>query len=139
MLKHYARDQPLCYPHCDRTITIYHTTFNPFSCRRAVLQGVYYETRPTMEIAKTGAQHTSEYLLIIPQKVGARVSTVDDIGMKDTYVLQPGDRVVAGIGPDIPDREAWAKLLPSNYDVTTVSWVEQKYWHGQPCHVEAGT
>ena len=53
--------------------------------------------------------------------------------------LQPGDRVVAGIGPEISDREAWARLLPSSYDVTTVSWVEQKYWHGQPCHVEAGT
>ena len=53
--------------------------------------------------------------------------------------LQPGDRVVAGIGPEVPDREAWARLLPSSYDVTTVSWVEQKYWHGQPCHVEAGT
>mgnify|MGYP000406186255 CR=1 FL=1 len=31
-----------------------------------------------------------------------------------------------------------AALLPSDYDVTTVTWVEQKYWHGQPCHVEAG-
>ena len=52
--------------------------------------------------------------------------------------LQPGDRVVAGEGPEITTREEWAALLPSDYDVTTVTWVEQKYWHGQPCHVEAG-
>ena len=139
MLKYYARDQPLRYPHCDRTVTVYHTVFNPFSCRRVVLQGVYYETRPNVEITKSGVQHTGGYLLIIPQKVGARVSPAADVGVEGTYVLQPGDRVVAGIGPEIPDREAWARLLPSNYDVTTVSWVEQKYWHGQPCHVEAGT
>ena len=61
-----------------------------------------------------------------------------DTGMDGTYVLQPGDRVVAGEGPEITTREEWAALLPSDYDVTTVTWVEQKYWHGQPCHVEAG-
>ena len=139
MFKYYARDQPLHYPHCDRTVTVYHTVFNPFSCRRVVLQGVYYETRPNVEITKSGVQHTGGYLLIIPQKAGARVSPAADVGVEGTYVLQPGDRVVASIGPEVPDREAWARLLPSSYDVTTVSWVEQKYWHGQPCHVEAGT
>ena len=91
MLKYYARDQPLRYPHCDRTVTVYHTVFNPFSCRRVVLQGVYYETRPNVEITKSGVQHTGGYLLIIPQKVGARVSPAADVGVEGTYVLQPGD------------------------------------------------
>ena len=69
MLKYYARDQPLQYPHCDRTVTVYHTVFNPFSCRRVVLQGVYYETRPNVEITKSGVQHTGGYLLISPRKL----------------------------------------------------------------------
>ena len=45
MLRYHATGPPLAYPHCDRTVTVYHTVFNPFSCRRTVLQGVYYETR----------------------------------------------------------------------------------------------
>lgn len=89
MFKYYARDQPLHYPHCDRTVTVYHTVFNPFSCRRVVLQGVYYETRPNVEITKSGVQHTGGYLLIIPQKAGARVSPAADVGVEGTYVLQP--------------------------------------------------
>lgn len=87
MFKYYARDQPLHYPHCDRTVTVYHTVFNPFSCRRVVLQGVYYETRPNVEITKSGVQHTGGYLLIIPQKAGARVSPAADVGVEGTYVL----------------------------------------------------
>lgn len=87
---------------------------------------------------RLGAAHSAGYLLIIPQKTAARVSPTVDTGMDGTYVLQPGDRVVAGEGPEITTREEWAALLPSDYDVTTVTWVEQKYWHGQPCHVEAG-
>lgn len=106
--------------------------------RRAVLEGVHYETRRTVAVDKTGAAHSAGYLLIIPQKTAARVSPTVDTGMDGTYVLQPGDRVVAGEGPEITTREEWAALLPSDYDVTTVTWVEQKYWHGQPCHVEAG-
>ena len=58
--------------------------------------------------------------------------------MAGTYVLMAGDRVVAGVGPEIATREEWSKLLPNVYDVVTVNWVEQKFWHGEPCHVEAG-
>lgn len=138
MQRYFARDQTLTYPLCTMTVTVYHTTFNPFECRRAVLEGVHYETRRTVAVDKTGAAHSAGYLLIIPQKTAARVSPTVDTGMDGTYVLQPGDRVVAGEGPEITTREEWAALLPSDYDVTTVTWVEQKYWHGQPCHVEAG-
>lgn len=78
---------------------MYHTTFNPFECRRAVLEGVHYETRRTVaRWTKTGAAHSAGYLLIIPQKTAARVSPTVDTGMDGTYVLQPGDRVVAGRG-----------------------------------------
>ena len=138
MQRYFARDQTLTYPLCTMTVTVYHTTFNPFECRRAVLEGVHYETRRTVAVDKTGAAHSAGYLLIIPQKTAARVSPTVDTGMDGTYVLQPGDRVVAGEGPEITTREEWAALLPSDYDGTTVTWVEQKYWHGQPCHVEAG-
>ena len=126
MLRYHATGPPLTYPHCDRTVTVYHTVLNPFSCRRTVLQGVYYETR------------SSEYLLIIPQKTAARVMPGEADDVAGTYVLMAGDRVVAGVGPEIATREEWSKLLPNVYDVVTVNWVEQKFWHGEPCHVEAG-
>ena len=123
MQRYFARDQTLTYPLCTMTVTVYHTTFNPFECRRAVLEGVHYETRRTVAVDKTGAAHSAGYLLIIPQKTAARVSPTVDTGMDGTYVLQPGDRVVAGEGPEITTREEWAALLPSDYDVTTVTWV----------------
>ena len=47
MQRYFARDQTLTYPLCTMTVTVYHTTFNPFECRRAVLEGVHYETRHT--------------------------------------------------------------------------------------------
>ena len=74
MQRYFARDQTLTYPLCTMTVTVYHTTFNPFECRRAVLEGVHYETRRTVAVDKTGAAHSAGYLLIIPQKTAARVS-----------------------------------------------------------------
>ena len=41
MQRYFARDQTLTYPLCTMTVTVYHTTFNPFECRRAVLEGVH--------------------------------------------------------------------------------------------------
>lgn len=139
MQRYYARDQTLTYPLCTMTVTAYHVTFNPFACIRVVLAGVHYETRRTMAVDKNGAVRGAGYLLIIPQKTAARVSPAAYNGVAGTYVLQTGDRVVAGEGPEITTREEWAALLPTDCDVTTVEWVEQKYLHGQPCHVEAGT
>lgn len=49
MQRYFARDQTLTYPLCTMTVTVYHTTFNPFECRRAVLEGVHYETRRARE------------------------------------------------------------------------------------------
>lgn len=138
MLRYHATGPPLAYPHCDRTVTVYHTVFNPFSCRRTVLQGVYYETCRSKTVNEDGARRSSEYLLIIPQKTAARVMPGEADGVAGTYVLMAGDRVVAGIGPEIATREEWSRLLPNTYDVVTVNWVEQKFWHGEPCHVEAG-
>ena len=54
MQRYFARDQTLTYPLCMMTVTVYHTTFNPFECRRAVLEGVHYETRRTVAVDKTG-------------------------------------------------------------------------------------
>lgn len=138
MLRYHATGPPLTYPHCDRTVTVYHTMLNPFSCRRTVLQGVYYETRRSKTVNEDGARRSSEYLLIIPQKTAARVMPGEADDVAGTYVLMAGDRVVAGVGPEIATREEWSKLLPNVYDVVTVNWVEQKFWHGEPCHVEAG-
>lgn len=138
MLRYHATGPPLAYPHCDMTVTVYHATFNPFSCRRAVLRGVYYELRRSKTVNEDGAKRSSEYLLIIPQKTAARVMPSEADGVAGTYVLMAGDRVVAGVGPEIATREDWSKLLPNAHDVVTVNWVEQKFWHGEPCHVEAG-
>lgn len=134
----YKPAAPLRYEHCDQTVTVYHTTFNPFRCRRAVLEGVYWGHRKNWALQLTGAKAGSSLLLVIPQKSGARVSAADDTGTAGTYVLEAGDRVVMGTGPEVKTREEWSALLPDAAQVATVGWVEQFYWHGEPCHVEAG-
>ena len=87
MLRYHATGPPLTYPHCDRTVTVYHTVLNPFSCRRTVLQGVYYETRRSKTVNEDGARRSSEYLLIIPQKTAARVMPGEADDAAGTYVL----------------------------------------------------
>ena len=72
MQRYFARDQTLTYPLCTMTVTVYHTTFNPFECRRAVLEGVHYETRRTVAVDKTGAAHSAGYLLCSPATVWSR-------------------------------------------------------------------
>ena len=49
MQRYFARDQTLTYPLCTMTVTVYHTTFNPFECRRAVLEGVCLHLRWMLE------------------------------------------------------------------------------------------
>lgn len=134
----YEPAAPLRYEHCDQTVTVYHTAFNPFRCRRAVLEGVYWGHRRNWELQKTGAERGSDLLLVIPQKTAARVSAAADPALSGTYVLETGDRVVMGVGPEISTREEWSALLPNAAEVVTIGWVEQYYWHGKPCHVEAG-
>lgn len=139
-MRYHARAQSLQYPHCTQTATVYHVvSFNPFRVRRAVLQGVLLERRANAPVDKTGAKPGSGVLLIIPQANALRVSAAADIGVEGSYVLEAGDRVIPGVGPEIPDRETWAQLVPAKYDVSTLTWVEQKYLHGDPCHVEAGS
>ena len=134
----YKPAAPLRYEHCDQTVTVYHTTFNPFRCRRAVLEGVYWGHRKNWALQKTGEDKSNGLLLVIPQRSAARVSAAADPAIDGTYILEAGDRVVMGVGPEISTREEWAALLPSAAEVVTIGWVEQYYWHGEPCHVEAG-
>ena len=102
------------------TVTVYHTTFNPFECRRAVLEGVHYETRRTVAVDKTGAAHRAGYLLIIPQKTAARVSQRlrrDDRNLGGTEILARAAVPCGGRGMkcrvtvDIPDGEGWVEAL----------------------------
>lgn len=140
MLRYPYGNQALRYPGCTMTATVYHVNYNPFSCRRAVLQGVYFEQRHHANVNKAGQIGSNGYLLIIPQKAGIRVAPATDTGIAGMYVLAAGDRVLPGTGPLIATREEWSRLVPANYpEVVTLGWVEQKYLHGLPCHVEAGS
>lgn len=127
------------YPDCDMTVTVYHVNFNPFGCRRTVLKGVYFGHRKKQSTDKTGTQHGGDMLLIIPQTTAARVSPALYTGVQGAYILEPGDKVLPGEGPEITTREQWAELVPATAPVTTLNWVEPFFLHGEPCHVEAGT
>jgi|GEM_PF-277862 len=98
MQRYFARDQTLTYPLCTMTVTVYHTTFNPFECRRAVLEGVHYETRRTVAVDKTGAAHSAGYLLIMIALSIVMAITVEglvELGKSIGKAALDGDRKTA--------------------------------------------
>lgn len=122
---------------CEQTVTVYHMVYNPFSCQRSVLTGVYFSVRQQRTVDKTGAKPQTGCRLIVPQASGLRVAPNAPVH-SGCYVLESGDKVMPGVGPVIQSREDVSVLLPALGPAVTLAWVEQKYLHGQPCHVEAG-
>ena len=54
----------------------------------------------------------------------------------ESQLVQPGDRVMAGIGPETVD---WATFLPANIPtLSQVAYATAWYWEGKHCHTEAG-
>ena len=73
---------------------------------------------------KTGSTEVNTFLLVIP---GASVP------------VAVGDKVFAGVGPEIASREDWAALIPSKVNgLVVVKWVDPKCWRGSIVHTEAG-
>ena len=106
------------YSLCDETVTVYRKT------EEGILRWVKESTRLIRQIATPaesyGKSMDKKFLLIIP----------------GDFPLQTGDRIFAGIGPEVTD---WERFLPAAVEeLYEISFVKPCYWDGEPVHWEAG-
>ena len=112
MLKH--RNQiPLDYSLCVMTVTVFDQTGG-----RRVLKKVHYEFARQQDTAAGMEDAHGGFLLVIP----------------GSDPIAPGDRVLLGVGEDIP----FDRLNGAQYPTLgIVKTVKPRYFKGRPCHTEA--
>lgn len=110
----------LDYSLCCQTVTLYGLR-NGVVTRR-VLENVLYTWQVIQVTDETGTRQETTFLLVLPGVVE----------------LQPGDRVLEGVGPEIT-ADQWPEFLPVTvWGLAQVQYVKPYYWQGKPCHIEAG-
>lgn len=113
---------PVDYRLCDMVVTVYHREGDTVT--RTVHDRAFFDMRKSRKMDRDGAKESTAFLLVIPGEVQA---------------VSIGDKVMLGEGPQIPDRESWARSIPSLVPgLAVVSHVDVKYWQGKPVHTEAG-
>lgn len=102
-------------PLCTQTVTIYSRT--PQGVTRQVVSGCHYQWQKTVDA--DGLEQTA-FLLVLP----------------GTVTINPGDRVLEGIGPE---RVVWEHFLPVNtYGLAQAAYVTPYYFQNRLHHIEAG-
>ena len=114
---------PVGYSLCNQTVTIYHWD-KAETYTRKVINNAFLDFKKVQNVDKTGSTEVNTFLLVIP---GASVP------------VAAGDKVFAGVGPEIASREDWAAFIPAKTPgLVVVKWVDPKFWHGSVVHTEAG-
>ena len=117
------RSAPVDYGLCNQTVTVYHWDGKETYTRK-VFHNAFLDFKKTQNVDKTGSKEVNAFLLVIP---GASAS------------VSVGDKVLAGEGPEIATREAWAAFIPAKVPgLVVVSYVDKKYWRDVVVHTEAG-
>ena len=106
---------------CHQTVTVYHKEGE--SITRRVLKNVFFDSKKTQTLGKTGNREQSTFLLLVPG---------------DTQTVFPGDKLLPGQGKNIATREEWSALLPATVPgVVVVADVDCKYWQVRMVHLDA--
>ena len=118
------RTSPVDYRLCDQTVTIYHWDGGKTYTRKVIEEGAFLDFKKVQNVDKTGSKEVNGFLLVVPGPV---------------VPVAVGDKVMAGVGPEIASREDWAALIPSKVNgLVVVKWVDPKCWRGSIVHTEAG-
>ena len=116
------RTCPVDYRLCNQTVTVYHQERDSYT--RTVYDRAFLDHKKTQTVDKTGSKEANSFLLVIPGS---------------TQAVFVGDKVYDGVGPEIPDRAAWASFIPSKVPgLVVVDYADPKKWNGQIVHTEAG-
>ena len=106
------------YSLCDETVTHYRRAAKGIT--RQVLENVRLIRQTATPTESYGKSKEKKFLLIIP----------------GDFPLLPGDRIFAGVGPDVTD---WENFVPASVDdLYEISFTKPCYWDGELIHWEAG-
>lgn len=109
------------YSLCNQTVTIYHPEAGRIL--RQVVAGCYLHWQQKRQRDALGEQLQAPFLLVMPG------------GAQRVFL---GDRVMAGVGPEITPQQ-WGSFLPATVPgLGEVHYVSPYFWEGKLCHVEAG-
>lgn len=115
-------NSPLDYSLCDTPVTIYR--LDGKDVERTEVEKAFLDFKKVESVDKTGSKDSASFLLVVP-------------GSETT--LRVGDKVMRGKGPEITTMDEWRSFIPSKVPgLAVVSYVDEKYFHGQMVHVEAG-
>lgn len=114
---------PVDYRLCNQTVTIYHWDGGKTYTCKVIQDGAFLDFKKTQNVDETGSREVNTFLLVIPGSV---------------VPVAVGDKVLAGVGPEIATREDWAALIPAKVPgLVVVKSVDPKYWRGSVVHTEA--
>ena len=109
---------PLDYGLCDQTVTVYRKTGEEIL--RKVAEHCHLSCKYRTATEHYGKSMEKKFLLIIPGDLP----------------LRPGDRIYAGIGPEVAD---WHSFVPAAVPMLyEVSVARPCFWEGEIAHWEAG-
>ena len=112
---------PLDYSLCDQTVTVYRKLGQEI--HRQVVENCYFQRQAERVTDALGSRGNYPFLLVIPGPI---------------QQVFPGDRVVAGVGPEIGAEELAGFIPAKAAGVYEVAYVTPYYWDSAICHVEAG-
>ena len=111
---------PIDYRLCDQTVTVYRLQAGKVA--RTVVEQAYYRWQVEQVTDELGSRQETLFSLILP----------------GDHKLLPGDRIYAGIGPEISAQQ-WGNFLPVAVSgLSQIQYVKPCYWQGEVCHIEAG-
>lgn len=106
------------YGLCDETVTHYRKEGGKIL--RKVLENTRLIRQTATPTEHYGKSKEKKFLLIIP----------------GDFPLHPGERIFAGIGPEVTD---WETFVPAAVEeLYEISFVKPCYWEGELIHWEAG-
>lgn len=112
---------------CNQTVTVYRKqeVNGNVNFMQSVYKNSFLDFKKTVSVDKHGATESTSLLLVIPGSEQA---------------VYPGDKVLLGIGPQIPSGDYWSKeFIPSKVNgLMVVKYADPKYWNGKIVHTEAG-
>lgn len=109
------------YALCDQAVTVYRRDA-PDSITRTVYEHAHLSFDKGRNTEKTGSKDATSFLLVIP-------------GNAD---IQPDDKAVGGVGPEIATDAEWRSFIPSKVEnLVVVRHVDRHPWDGSFPHVEA--
>ena len=136
---------PVNFGPCRQTVTLYHRLPGPaFACTRTLFHGAFFDASLNRRTDPRGGSYETCFLLVLPSGWQGRPAWLepglynqDEAARPGRFTLCPGDLVLEGEGPLLPDAAAWA-ALSAREQAGVVKETALRRINGLISHLEAG-